>query len=350
MMKRRMQALLLILFLGLCACARNGKETERGEEGRKDKIQIGFSIDTLVLERWQKDRDVFVAKAESLGAEVNVQNSNGDPKEQISQVEYFVQKKMDAIVILPGDKNTLTDAVKKAKKAGIPVISYDRVIEDAAVDLHISFDNEQVGELMAEGLMRNVEEGGSIFLIQGPKEDHNVKLVREGFDKRNKEGWLRTVYQTNCEGWIPEKIAGDVSDALNKYPDVKGIMCGNDELATKVFQILAEKQLAGKVALVGQDGDLSACQRIVEGYQNMTVFKDINYMAKTAAEYAVRLAGRESLRKDLRIHQTISDGSNQVPYLEIPVTAVDKENIDKVIIEGGFHAKEDVYLNIKPKE
>ncbi len=337
----------LCLFFQGCGQQLDKDEKETKEE--KSKIQIGFSINSLVLERWQKDRDIFTSEAQSLGAEVNVQNANGNVEEQISQVEYFIQKQMDAIVIIPGDKNDMTDVVNQAKDAGIPVISYDRVIANADVDLHISFDNQSVGSFMAEGLMQNIPDGSEIFMIQGPLEDYNVTLVREGFDKKIKEGKSNVVFETNCDGWIPENIADEVYSALQKYPNVGGIMCGNDELAGKVFQILAEKQLAGKVALVGQDGDLAACQRVVEGYQNMTVFKDINDMAKKAAQYAVKLA-KEDRGRALTMEKTISDGSYEVPYLEIPVIAVKKENIDEIIIQGGFHVKNDVYLNVNEKE
>ena len=117
-----------------------------------------------------------------------------------------------------------------------------------------------------------------------------------------------------------------------------------------MFQILAEKQLAGKVALVGQDGDLAACQRIVEGFQNLTVYKNIGFMAQTAARYAVRMGKSREKNEVFKVEDVIFDGKNNVPYLELPVTAVTRENIDSVIVQKGFHLKEDVYLNVKEKK
>ena len=127
-----------------------------------------------------------------------------------------------------------------------------------------------------------------------------------------------------------------------KYPNVKGIMCGNDDIASQVVQTLAQNQLAGKVIVVGQDCDVAACQRIVEGTQYMTAFKDIEEEARIAAEYAVQLAKGKKLEN---IDQEVNDGSFQVPYLELDPVPVTAENIDEVIIEGGFHQREDVYLN-----
>lgn len=121
-------------------------------------------------------------------------------------------------------------------------------------------------------------------------------------------------------------------------------MCGNDDLATQVFRALSEDRLAGKVYLVGQDGDLMACQRIMEGTQTMTAFKYVEEEARLGAEYAVKLGKGEPLEG---VNKTIYDGTYEVPYLELKPVAVNKGNMDSVIIKGGFHSKEDVYLNVK---
>ncbi|MDF2887822.1 MAG: periplasmic binding protein/LacI transcriptional regulator [Lacrimispora sp.] len=306
-------------------------------------LQIGLSIDSFVIERWIRDRDVFVSAAKEMGAEVNVQNANGDVNEQVEQIQYFIKKQMDVIVVVAGDCEALSDVMKKAKAAGIKTMSYDRLVLNADSDMYISFDNKGVGSLMAENLVQNIPEGGKIIMIQGPESDHNVAMIREGFYSVLEGKNLDVVYQNNCEGWLAEHAYDYAKEALEKYPDVKGIMCGNDDLATQVFKVLSEDRLAGKVCLVGQDGDLMACQRIVEGTQNMTAFKSVEEEARLAAEYAVMLGRGEPLKG---IDQTIHDGTYDVPYLELNPVAVTRDNMDSVIIQGGFHAREDVYLNV----
>lgn len=140
----------LIVVLTLCGCgkAESSREDDAGEE---EKIQIGMSFDSFVIERWQRDRDIFVSVAKEMGAEVNVQNANGVVEEQKKQIDYFIQKGMDVIVIIAIDPASLRESVKKAKEAGIRVVSYDRLIDDADVDLYISFDNEMVGGDDGEG-------------------------------------------------------------------------------------------------------------------------------------------------------------------------------------------------------
>ena len=162
------------------------------------------------------------------------------------------------------------------------------MVNDADTDMYIPLITE-VGEVMAQSMMEAIPDGGKIFMVQGSASDNNVDMVKEGFEDTLKTVNLKVVYEANCEGWVAELAADYVEEALEEYPDVKGIMCGNDDIASQVIQILAENQLAGQVIVVGQDGDLAACQRIVEGTQTMTVYKPIEQEASTAATLAVML-------------------------------------------------------------
>lgn len=317
------------------------------EKESEDTIRIGISFDSFVIERWQRDRDVFVSTAKKLGAEVNVQNANGNVEEQISQIEYLISKDVDVLAVIAADSEKLTDVMCQAKARGIKTISYDRLVKNAGSDFYISFDNEAVGALMAQGLKKSVPEGGDIFMLQGPEADYNVKMIREGFERELKGSNLRVVYRANCEGWMAEKAVDYLKEALEKYPDVKGIMCGNDDIASQVIPVLAENRLAGVVRVVGQDGDLAACQRIVEGTQTMTAFKQVGLMAKIAAEYAVKMAKGENLE---RINSSISDGTEEISFMKLMPIAVDKKNMNEIIIEGGYHSMEDVYLNVPPDD
>jgi len=345
-MKTRIRAFAVIvvstLFLTSCSGG-NTSDNSLVQEMQK-KPQIGITFDNFVVERWLRDRDVFVAEAENQGAEVIVQNANGSADEQISQIEYFIQKKVDVIVIVAVDGDKLVDVVKSAKKAGIKVIAYDRLIRNANVDLYISFDNEKVGRLMAESLVASIPGGGKIFVIRGPKTDYNVDMVEKGFMEVIMGSNLKIAYDTYCQNWLSEQAYAAVIEGLKTTPDVAGIMCGNDDLASRAFLALAENRLAGKVILVGQDADLSACQRIVEGTQKMTVYKSVDVLAKSAAAYAIQFADGDSL---MNTTDPINDGTYNVPYKKIEPVAVTIDNIDEKIIESGFHLREDVYLNVK---
>ena len=338
-----------MVFLAGCGSVqeKDSAETEETASAGKEehKIQIGLTVDSFVIERWIRDRDVFVATARELGADVNVQDAGADAEEQISQIEYFISKQVDVIVVIARDCGVLSDVVQKAQNAGIPVISYDRMINNANTDFYISFDNRKVGEIMAEALIDAIPQGGDIFMIQGSSSDNNVKMLKEGFDDTLEDTNLNVVYEANCDGWTAELAVGYVEEALEKYPHVKGIMCGNDDIASQVVQVLAENQLAGNVVVIGQDGDLAACQRIVEGTQYMTAFKSIEDLAREAAKYAVEIgSGREASELE-GVTEKVNDGTYDIPSKVLDPIAVTRENIDEVIIDGGFHRRDEVYLN-----
>ena len=350
-MKKRkwLLALLLLPVLLLCSCS--GKDTSdeqvvEGDESSEtaDTVKIGMSFDSFVIERWIRDRDVFVSTARELGADVNVQNANGDVEEQISQITYLIEKEVDVLVIIAADCSALSNVLEEARRKAIRVIAYDRLILNAPCDLYVTFDNKMVGTLMAKALEDSIPGGGEIFMIQGPDEDNNVSLVREGFLEEVSDSSLEIVYTASCPGWISENAVDYVREGLRLHPDVKGIMCGNDDIATQVIRVLSEEQMAGDVMVVGQDGDLAACQRIVEGTQTMTAFKSVEDLAREAARYAVRLA-----KGDLpeEITEIMNNGEEDVPALLLDPVAVRKNNMKEIIIDAGIHSLEDVYLNVR---
>ena len=342
--RRLMAALLLMAVLGVLAgCgSQEEKQEEPRQEEEEDRIRIGLSFDTFVLERWQRDRDAFVARASELGAEVNVQNANGDVEEQIAQIEYLIEKDVDVIAVIAVDSRGLSDVVAKAKRAGIRVIAYDRLLTDAGVDLYISFDNERIGQMMAECIAANTPAGGKVFMMCGSPEDNNVSLVEKGFYSVMDKTDLEIVGTAYADNWLGEMGYAAVSGFLDEGGELDAVMCGNDDIASQVIRALSERRLAGEVCVVGQDADLSGCQRIVEGTQTMTVYKSIETLAMRAAESAVALAEEGSVKTA----GTYFDGTYEVPYIGLEPIAVTESNM-QVIIDDGYHLEEDIYLNVE---
>lgn len=344
-MKKRIGCLLLAVLLLLVAAGCGKVESGReGDAGDEKKIQIGVSFDSFVIERWQRDRDVFVSVAKELGAEVNVQNANGVVEEQKKQIDYFIQKGMDVIVIIAIDPASLRESVSRAKDAGIKVVSYDRLIDDADVDLYISFDNEMVGEMMARALLAEGISGGSVVMIGGSPTDNNVPLVEGAFKRVMAKHNVSIVDSIHADNWRAEEAAAYIYANPLKIAQADAIMCGNDDLATQAVRALVETRQAGNMLVVGQDADLAACQRIVEGTQVMTVYKPVERLATRAAEEAVALAKNETVAgEDMTM---IDSGAYRIPYIGLEPISVNRDNIDEVIIGSGFHLKEDVYLNV----
>ena len=343
--RKLLSLLMTLLILVMTGCGSADKSTEKVKEEDKKGIVIGLSIDSLVVERWQRDCDVFAATVQEYDkdASVNIQNANGDAETQREQIRYLIDKRVDVLVIVCIDSEGLSDLVEEAHNAGIPVIAYDRLIRNSDVDLYISFDNERVGELMGEELVRSGLENGNVMMLAGPEEDNNVSLVNSGFEKVMKDNNVNIKSKYYTPNWKAEEAANYLNDHLTELDDVDAIMCGNDNIATTIIRTLSEARLAGKIKITGQDADLEACQRVVEGTQVMTVYKPVEKLAQVAADYAIQLAEGKEL-KDVNV--TINDGSFDVPYYYIEPIAVTKDNIDETIIESGFHVRDEVYMNV----
>ena len=334
--------LLFVLAFGGCDSGEKKELEDGGEED--DRIQIAMSFDSFVIERWQRDRDVFVSTAKELGATVNVQNANGDIEKQKEQIEYFIKKGVDVIVIVCIDSDSLKSTVQKAKEEGIKIIAYDRLVTNSDIDLYISFDNEMVGTMMADALAEKGAENGNIIMLEGSLVDNNVKAVEKGFLAVCEQKNMKVLDNIYCDGWKAEIAAEYIYDHEEAIKKANGIMCGNDNLAGQVLRALSEKRLAGNLPVVGQDADLEACQRIVEGTQTMTVYKPVEKLAKRAAECAITLA--KGGRLDGEDVSKINDGTYNIPYIGLEPIAVTIDNLDEIIIGSGFHMKEDVYLNV----
>ena len=173
-------ALLLLPFAG-GGCAKQEATLPSPTPTRTpDGIRIGLSIGTMLEERWQRDRDIFIAKSRELGAEVLFQNANNDSAEQIEQVSFLLDQDIDVLVIVPDDADKAAAAVEMAHKKGIPVLSYDRLVRKASVDLYISFDSVKVGQLMAEAMLKAAPKGNYVIL-NGSESDNNSLLLNQGF-------------------------------------------------------------------------------------------------------------------------------------------------------------------------
>lgn len=309
------------------------------------KIKIGFSLDSLVVERWQYDRDIFLAKAKELGAETIVQNASGDSDEQINQIKFLIDQNVDVLVIVPNDSEALTSVVGVAKKKGIKVISYDRLIKNANTDLYVCFDNEKVGKLMGQAIVKKVPHGNYV-IVNGNDRDNNAVLFNAGYKKVLQpyihSGDIKIVKEVWARGWNEEIAYKCVEGVIASGVKIDAIIAGNDRLAEAAIQILAEHRLAGKVAVVGGDASLAGCQRIAEGSQLMTVYKPINALAQNAAEAAVKMAKGEKVTTT----KIMNDGTYDIPIIMEPSMAVDNSNMVETIVNSNFHRLEDIYRNI----
>jgi D-xylose transport system substrate-binding protein len=307
-----------------------------------DRPLIGFALGTLREERWQKDADLFTARANALGADVEVKYSGEDGNLQISQAENLIVQGAKVLVVVPFDAATSKVIVEKAHAAGIKVIAYDRMIPDSDVDLFLTFDSRKLGELQAAEILKHVSKGKFAY-IGGSPTDNNASLLKQGSMKvlnpgiKNKS--IALVVDEFSPGWHPEEAYKNIKAYLASGKTLDAVVAANDGTAGGAVQALKEYGLAGKVPVSGQDADLAACQRIVQGTQTMTIYKPLKDLANKAAEEAMLFAEG----KPAQTNDTLNNGKIDVPSYFLDPVVVTKENMDSAIIASGFHTRDEVY-------
>lgn len=311
-------------------------------------VTIGFSIatDTFIIERWNKDIKIFNSAAGNLGADVLLQMSAGGTEAQIEQVRYLFSQDIDVLVILPHDTDVLGGVAGEALDRGIPVISYDRLIQGVPVTAYISFDNEEVGRLFGRALTDAVP-NGNYLIVNGSIRDNNSYRVNSGLYEVIQpyidNGAITIVEEIWLEAWSSDEAREKIGAVLDRTTDIDAISAANDQIANAAIQLLSERRLAGGVAVVGQDADLLSTQRVVEGLQLMTVYKPIQNLATRAAQLAVAIANGDPPPPDRMV---TNDSGKEIPYYVEEPVAVYKSNMDQTIIRDGFHSAEDVYRTV----
>ncbi|MGH7451941.1 MAG: sugar ABC transporter substrate-binding protein [bacterium] len=341
-------SLILSLLIGLTLSM--GKRSIASQDSENDRqILIGLSMDTLKEARWQRDRDLFVAAAEALGAKVLVQSANSDDTRQMQDVQGLLSNNVDVLVIVPHNGEAMAKAVNLAHEAGVPVLAYDRIINNCDLDLYIAFDNVRVGEMQAQYLVDHLPQNRRACLVRilGAKTDYCSFLYKEGQDNILKSyverGEIEIIHEDWAENWKPENAKKITNAAITQHgARFDAILASNDGTAGGAIQALMEEGLAGKILVTGQDAELVACQRLVAGTQAMTIYLPIHRIATAAAELAVRLGKRQAVITKAGIH----NGQVEVPLVLLEVVTVTKDNLKETVIADGFYSEKEVYRHV----
>jgi D-xylose transport system substrate-binding protein len=344
------------LALAISACVSGTQQTNttgaRAKKGPNDPVKIGFSMDTLKEERWQRDKDLIEKRVKELGMEVNVQVANGDDNLQIKQAENLLTQGVDVLIVAPHNGEIAASIVEAAHRQGVPVISYDRLIQNSDVDLYISHQVVKMGEMQAQYLLDHVSKRPANFIIVGGSPtDHNAILLHEGQMNILKpaidRGDVKIVADQYAKEWQASAALNIVENALTRANNqVDAVVASNDGTARGVVQALQGQNLAGKVLVSGQDADLASLKLIVEGTQTMTVYKSIQPLANGAVDAAIKLARGEKLDTT----ETIDNGFKKVPAILLPPVAVDRNNLLDTVVKDGYHSLAEICAGLPPEK
>ena len=356
----RVVFLTCVVFFMACANARdeqastNGKLPTVGDNGRR--IKIGFSMDTVKEERWVRDKEAFDAHCKEMNVDCIITVADNKSDKQANDVDNLLTQGVNVLVIAPHDATQAASMVEKAKAQGVPVISYDRLINSDKIDLYVSHQVPIIGRKIAEYALQKVPKGNYI-MVYGASTDNNAVILKKeqlavlkpAIDRDD----IKIVADNFAADWKPEEALKIVENALTQNNDnIQAIVVSNDGMAGGAISALESKGLTGKVLVTGQDAQKDALQRIAEGKQTMTIYKPIIPLANTAVEAAIKLAKKESLDGSVMFKNDIL--GKDIPAILLEIIVVDRDNLMSTVIKDGYAKFEDVYANIpadqRPKQ
>ncbi|OJU35152.1 MAG: D-xylose ABC transporter substrate-binding protein [Rhizobiales bacterium 68-8] len=314
----------------------------------KDKV-IGVSWSNFQEERWKTDEAAMKAAIEAAGDKYISADAQSNPGKQLTDVESLIGQGANALIILAQDASAIGPAVEKAVAEGIPVVGYDRLIENKDA-FYLTFDNVEVGRMQARGVFAVKPEGNYVF-IKGNGADPNANFLFQGQMEVLKgavdAGKIKNVGEAYTDGWLPANAQRNMEQFLTANNNkVDAVVASNDGTAGGAIAALAAQGLAGSVPVSGQDGDHAALNRIALGTQTVSVWKDARALGKAAAEIASALAGGTAMDKIPNATKFKTPGGlemNTVLLAPVPIT---KDNLN-VVIDAGWVSKDVVCQGVK---
>ncbi|MDP5220227.1 substrate-binding domain-containing protein [Ruegeria sp. 2205SS24-7] len=320
----------------------------------QDNVKIGFLLKTMQEARYQTDKSLFIARAESQGADVIFDSSGNDPLRQLQQVEEMLDLGVDVLVLQPVNTATAGALVDLAHDQGVKVVGYDSMLQDGPLDVMVMQDSWAVGQLQADAMVdwlndTRGEVKGRVALIRGQPGDANAEALSSGVLKVvGEHPGLELVADRSHVEWSPDMARDTVENLLVEYDnDIDAFIANNSGLAFGVLAALSDEDLASadQVFVAGSDADLRNVQMVASDVQALEIWKQIKPLAYAAADVAVKIAhAPEADVSDLITNYSLIDnGYAEIPTIITPVFAVSKDTIDATVIEGGFYTIEQVY-------
>ncbi|MBB4684809.1 sugar ABC transporter substrate-binding protein [Amycolatopsis jiangsuensis] len=306
--------------------------------------------ETATSARWEAfDKPMLQSALAAQGFSSDIQNAQGDNQKFASLADGFISQGVKVLIIAPSDPAVGAQIESKAKKAGIPVIDYDRPSLGGSADYYVSFDNEKVGELQAQGLADalKAKKGAAVVQIEGAPTDNNATLFGDGHDKvlnpLYASGQLTKVQKQPINDWDPQ-VGGQTFEQIFSRAGgkVDGVVAANDELAGAVITVLKKNGLNGKVPVTGQDSTSAGLQAILRGDQLLTIFKPIKEEAENAAKLAGALAKNDTAAADKIATGKLHDPKNNRDLKSVLLTPqlITVNDVKKVVDQGYVKASE----------
>lgn len=300
---------------------------------------VGVSWSNFQEERWKTDEAAIKGALEAAGFSYISSDAQSSSSKQLADVESLMAQGIDALILLAQDAQAVIPALQAAADEGVPVIAYDRLIEDPRA-FYLTFDNVEVGRMQARAVFEALPEGNYV-MIKGSSADPNADFLRGGqqevLQAAIDAGKITIVGEAYTDGWLPANAQRNMEQILTANDNnVDAVVASNDGTAGGVVAALTAQGMDG-IPVSGQDGDHAALNRVALGTQTVSVWKDARTLGRSAGEIAVALAGGAAMGDiDGAIVFNTPGGNamNAVLLAPVPVT---KDNLS-VVVDGGWIA------------
>ncbi len=298
---------------------------------------VGVSWSNFQEERWKTDEAAIKKALEAAGAKYVSTDAQSSSSKQLSDVESLMAQGVDALIILAQDTQAIIPAVQAAADADIPVVAYDRLIEDPRA-FYLTFDNIEVGRMEARDVFKLAPKGNYI-IIKGSPTDPNADFLRAGQEEiigeAVKSGDIKIVGEAYTDGWLPANAQRNVEQFLTAADNkVDAVIAANDGTAGGAVAALTAVGLAG-IPVSGQDADHAALNRVALGTQTVSVWKDSRDLGKNAAEIALAMAGGKALNEVPDSVQWTSPGGKAMTARFLTPVPITKDNLE-LVVEAGW--------------
>jgi D-xylose transport system substrate-binding protein len=344
---------LSVLLLAACSNDDDGGGGSTGATGATGggNVTVGVSWNNYNEERWAKwDEPAIQEALQACGAEYISSDAGSSAEQQLADVENLISQGANALIILAQDGEAILPAVQSALDQGIPVVAYDRLIENPG-SLYVTFDNVEIGRLEAEAVFAEVPKGNYVF-IKGNSTDANADFLRDGQQEVLQDaldsGAIKNVGESYTDNWDPAVAQTNMEQFLtDNNNNVDAVLSENDGMAGGVVAALEAQGLAGEVAVSGQDGDAAGLNRVALGTQTVDVWKDARELGKAAGESACAMAQGTALQDVANTEAFDSPGGNQMTSIFLTPQAITQDNLN-VVLDAGWITQEELCQGVDP--
>lgn len=308
---RKQFAAVALIALGttsLTGCALMGADED-------ENITIGLAVANQQADFFNQIREAVQAEGEANDVEIVLADAGGDADKQVSQIQDFITRDVDAIIYIPAGATAAAVPIRNARAAEIPVITVDRNPEDEPGDSFIATDSVAAARALGEWVVEQTGGEGNLAVIQGQIGTTPEIARDEGFVEALEGSNIVEIQRQASQGWHQDEGFDIAQDMLQAHPEIDIFFGRADALALGAAQA-ARGAGRDDILIVGFDGDVAGLEAVRDGVIDATVTQQTQLMGRLAYESALKLIDGEEVPAEQLQEGIVTTAENVDPFIE----------------------------------